>query len=295
MGPGLADRPQRLFLDGGEPPADIARRGLAAPHVHANAGRPTLHAVDDLQQVAAHLGRAAALGQDVLRADELGGLAKDHSAASIQQQVYGASGRRVRRKPAGGIRGPAFDAQHQRREVAGLACSVVKLGLEGAHLRQPGLDAPVDTALLLHIHLQDRLASARGSIDQVTGLNPLASQRDDHHTAHVGVGDQSSEQIRDPIEGGLELAAAVIVGQCLAARHKLPQPGDDLVDAEHGGDDRQEIARACLTIVPRVTHKRLASHRYRSPLWRACWPRCAYAHSRRAECSLSPHRSTPHT
>ena len=83
----LVDGAQGFLLQGGDTAGLVPGGGVALTDLLAHQAQGLLIAVDDLKDALPDLRRGGAAGQDVLGADELGGLAEDGGAALPDHQV----------------------------------------------------------------------------------------------------------------------------------------------------------------------------------------------------------------
>ena len=101
--PGLDDVAQRLLLDGGQAARDVALGRLGAEQVGAGALDHRDVVVIERLELAAHFVVDAALGEQVLAAGQLAGLAEDHRAAVVDPSVDQVGGDAARAQPGGGV------------------------------------------------------------------------------------------------------------------------------------------------------------------------------------------------
>ena len=100
---------QGLFLDAGQAAGNVAGGGLAFAHVAADGFGTVLHVVDDLEDLVAHFLGNGAAGQQMLAADELGGLAEDDGGPKVHQLVGHIADHAVGGHAAGGVGRAALD------------------------------------------------------------------------------------------------------------------------------------------------------------------------------------------
>src|SRR5208282_5200572 len=135
-------------------------------------------------EVGAHALVAAASGDDVLAAGELGSLAEDQGAARRVELVEGIAHRGIRATARGGVRFPAFARHPQLLEVA-LDALLLARPLEQfpGRFRRP--HDRVVVAMELDAEALDRLARRGNAVDHAFG--PTLLDADDDHGRHVRI------------------------------------------------------------------------------------------------------------
>lgn len=119
---GFHDGAEALFLDAAQSAGDVAGRRLAAAHILADGHRALFHFIHDsvnLLSDRAVLAAHGAPGQDMLPAQELRRLAKDHRCAQVHQLIRHIADHAVAGHAAGGIAGAALDRHGQFGDVRG--------------------------------------------------------------------------------------------------------------------------------------------------------------------------------
>ena len=120
---------------------------------------------------------------------------------------------------------------------------------------QSALDGLFHPPRALDIHLPDSLAAVADSLVNFHKRNAFASEPDEQHGAHIGVGSQADQGLGDPVHIGLQLGATLVVEKGSGI---LEFPGDlpgHLVGAKNRGNDGQIVPRPDLTGAARIPEK----------------------------------------
>src|SRR5439155_8730024 len=183
-----------FFLDRAEPSRDITLGRLRIDQVaRLVLGNHVLVAVEHAHEVGAHLVVAAARGDDLLAAGQLGGLAEDERTANRIKLIESVAYRRVGAAAGSRVRFPAL-ARHPeilKRPFDALPLAGVLqilLGdLRGAHDR-------IVVAVQLDAEARDRLAGRRDAVDDALGPAFLDAYDHDRRNVRVAAGaDQRPE------------------------------------------------------------------------------------------------------
>jgi hypothetical protein len=193
-----------------------------------------LVAVEHAHELGAHAIVAAARGDDLLAARQLGGLAEDERAARRVELVEGVADRGIRAAAGRRVRFAALGRHPELRQRALHALQlarplqVLARGLRGAH------DGVV-VAVQLDAEARHGLARRPDAVDDL--LRPLVLDADHHDRGHVRIRPGADQRAEVQLEVGAELQPAVGVRNRQRAldvvRHRLARGVRQIVHRQH--------------------------------------------------------------
>lgn len=214
----LVDAAQGLFLQSRQAAGLIAGRGIAQPGILAHQLERVLIPVHNVIDPVPDFRRPAPAGQNMLGADELGGLREHRRAALVHQTVTGISDQGIGRQAAGHIRSAALRAQNQLADGEGLPLEQGRLfhHLPGCPHRL--LHRGNGAAALLDDKLpQGLVGSLADGIHHQIHLAVFTAKGNHDGPVDIGIGGKTRHNVHSQLLVTGDLGTAVLIVE----RHRL--------------------------------------------------------------------------
>ena len=241
----LVDAAQRLLLQRGDAAGLVARRGVALADIFADSVEVRLKAAGDLIDAIVDFLVDSTAGQNVLSANEFGGLGENAGTACLHHQIAHSADGGVGSKAAGRIGAAAFRADNQFGQGELLLLEHGGFSHHLLGITNGDLNSLEGSAHFLNDDLLEGLVGALlNGLDHQVHLAVFAAQRHHHSTVDIGIGGIAGHYIHSELLVRGHLRAALLVIEADSALDLLCNDAGRVCGANAGGQDQYSVTHA---------------------------------------------------